>query len=208
MIDNVDQRGRDYGEIEEKFRPGRRTSHMKKYGSATIAAVGASARETAMRVAAGAVARKVLAGVGIRGALVQGRPAQDRPGALVVDEATTILSSPHRRDRRGCRPGAQGRLVGGCGDRGGRRRRAGGLGAGPILRQARSGPGCGADEHQRGQGRGDRRRHGRRRAHRRGERRRDRMGNDGQPQFITNRRHPGVGASPPASRSWPASPSR
>jgi len=73
LIKNVDQRSKDYGEIAEKFRPGHADyTYWKKYGIRDYRGGGrSSARETAARVAAGAVARKVLAGVSIRGALVQ-----------------------------------------------------------------------------------------------------------------------------------------
>ncbi|MGH7043672.1 MAG: chorismate synthase [Acetobacteraceae bacterium] len=74
QIENVDQRARDYGEIAAKFRPGHADlTYELKYGIRDYRGGGrSSARETAMRVAAGAVARKVLgAGVRIRGALVQ-----------------------------------------------------------------------------------------------------------------------------------------
>jgi chorismate synthase len=74
QIDNVDQRSRDYGEIAAKFRPGHADlTYALKYGIRDYRGGGrSSARETAMRVAAGAVARRVLgAGVCIRGALVQ-----------------------------------------------------------------------------------------------------------------------------------------
>ena len=73
-IENVDQRPRDYGEIREKFRPSHADyAYWRKYGIRDYRGGGrASARETAMRVAAGAVARKVLGdGVRIRGALVR-----------------------------------------------------------------------------------------------------------------------------------------
>lgn len=74
MIDNVDQRSKDYSNIAQSFRPGHAdvTYHLK-YGIRDYRGGGrSSARETAMRVAAGAVARKVLgAGVVIRGAMVQ-----------------------------------------------------------------------------------------------------------------------------------------
>ena len=73
-IDNVDQRSRDYSEIAGKFRPGHADlTYELKYGIRDYRGGGrSSARETAMRVAAGAIARKVLgAGVVIRGALVQ-----------------------------------------------------------------------------------------------------------------------------------------
>ena len=78
VIDNVDQRPRDYSEISEKFRPGHADyTYWKKYGLRDYRGGGrASARETAMRVAAGGVARKVLdhlldQPLAIRGALIQ-----------------------------------------------------------------------------------------------------------------------------------------
>jgi chorismate synthase len=76
-IENVDQRSKDYGEIAERFRPGHADlTYELKYGIRDYRGGGrSSARETAMRVAAGAVARKVLGGgVRIRGALVQVGP--------------------------------------------------------------------------------------------------------------------------------------
>ena len=82
MIENVDQRSRDYGEIAQQFRPGHADlTYELKYGIRDYRGGGrSSARETAMRVAAGAVARKVLGdGVSIRGALVRiGPHAIDR----------------------------------------------------------------------------------------------------------------------------------
>ena len=73
IIENVDQRSRDYGEIAHAFRPGHADyGYFAKYGVRDYRGGGrASARETAARVAAGAVARKVLAGVTIRAAVVQ-----------------------------------------------------------------------------------------------------------------------------------------
>lgn len=73
MIDNTDQRSKDYSEIANKFRPGHADyAYDAKYGIRDYRGGGrASARETAARVAAGAVARKVVACVSIRGALVQ-----------------------------------------------------------------------------------------------------------------------------------------
>jgi len=74
QIDNLDQRSKDYGEIAERFRPGHADlTYTLKYGIRDWRGGGrASARETAMRVAAGAVARLVLgARVRIRAALVQ-----------------------------------------------------------------------------------------------------------------------------------------
>ena len=74
MIDNTDQRSRDYGEIARQFRPGHADfAYQAKYGWRDPRGGGrASARETAMRVAAGAVARVVLgAGVTLRAGVVQ-----------------------------------------------------------------------------------------------------------------------------------------
>ncbi|HFB2047811.1 MAG: chorismate synthase [Hyphomicrobiaceae bacterium] len=73
LIENLDQRSKDYGDIKNKFRPGHADyTYFSKYGIRDYRGGGrSSARETAMRVAAGAVARKVLLGVSIRGALVQ-----------------------------------------------------------------------------------------------------------------------------------------
>ena len=81
VIDNVDQRSKDYGDIAAKFRPGHADyTYTAKYGLRDYRGGGrSSARETAMRVAAGAVARQVVSGVRIRGALVQiGPHAIDR----------------------------------------------------------------------------------------------------------------------------------
>ena len=81
VIDNLDQRSRDYADIKDKFRPGHADfTYWEKYGIRDYRGGGrASARETAMRVAAGAVARKVIAAVSVRGALVQiGRHPIDR----------------------------------------------------------------------------------------------------------------------------------
>ena len=82
MIENEDVRSKDYGDIKDKFRPGHGDyTYWKKYGIRDYRGGGrSSARETAMRVAAGGVARKVLgAGVAIRGALIQiGPHAIDR----------------------------------------------------------------------------------------------------------------------------------
>ena len=81
-IANVDQRSRDYGAIAAQFRPGHADlSYELKYGIRDHRGGGrSSARETAMRVAAGAIARVVLgAGVQVRGAMVQmGGHAVDR----------------------------------------------------------------------------------------------------------------------------------
>ena len=74
LIENVDQRSKDYRNIADRFRPGHADyTYWKKYGIRDYRGGGrASARETASRVAAGAVARKVLGpDITIRGALVQ-----------------------------------------------------------------------------------------------------------------------------------------
>jgi chorismate synthase len=81
MIENTDQRSKDYGEIAQKYRPGHADyTYMAKYGIRDYRGGGrSSARETAARVAAGAVARKVIEGVTVRGALIQiGSRAIDR----------------------------------------------------------------------------------------------------------------------------------
>ena len=72
LIENQDQRSKDYGEIKDRFRPAHADlTYELKYGVRDYRGGGrSSARETAMRVAAGAIARKVLEGVTIRGALV------------------------------------------------------------------------------------------------------------------------------------------
>jgi len=88
IIENVDQRSKDYGEIKDKFRPGHADiTYWQKYGLRDYRGGGrSSARETAVRVAAGAVARKVLAGITIRGALVQMGPNQVDRGNWNWDE--------------------------------------------------------------------------------------------------------------------------
>ncbi len=72
-IQNTDQRSKDYGDIAQKYRPGHADyTYDAKYGVRDYRGGGrSSARETASRVAAGAIARKVVNGVKIRGALIQ-----------------------------------------------------------------------------------------------------------------------------------------
>ena len=72
QIDNVDQRSRDYGDIKDTFRPGHPDiTYWQKYGIRDYRGGGrSSARETAMRVAAGAIARRILPGITVPGALV------------------------------------------------------------------------------------------------------------------------------------------
>jgi chorismate synthase len=82
LIENEDTRSKDYDDIKDKFRPGHADyTYWKKYGVRDYRGGGrSSARETASRVAAGGVARKILGpGVTIKGALVRiGPHAIDR----------------------------------------------------------------------------------------------------------------------------------
>src|SRR4051794_31198582 len=83
LIENTDARSRDYEKIKDRFRPGHADyTYQQKYGFRDYRGGGrSSARETVMRVAAGAIARKYLAekfGVAISGYLSQ-------IGALVLD---------------------------------------------------------------------------------------------------------------------------
>ncbi|MCP5381521.1 MAG: chorismate synthase [Kordiimonadaceae bacterium] len=74
IIENKDQRSKDYGDIKDKFRPGHADfTYMEKYGIRDYRGGGrSSARETAMRVAAGGIARKILGDkIKITGALIQ-----------------------------------------------------------------------------------------------------------------------------------------
>jgi chorismate synthase len=73
LIENVDQRSKDYSEIKDKYRPGHAGyTYDIKYGIHDYRGGGrASARETAVRVAAGAIARKIVPGLNVRAALVQ-----------------------------------------------------------------------------------------------------------------------------------------
>jgi chorismate synthase len=86
VIGNVDARSRDYGDIRDKFRPGHADyAYWAKYGVRDYRGGGRqSARETASRVAAGAIARKVLnqlyGNVAIRAALIQ-------MGTLTIDRS-------------------------------------------------------------------------------------------------------------------------
>lgn len=95
MIENTDQRSKDYGDIAQSFRPGHADiTYHQKYGLRDYRGGGrSSARETAARVAAGGVARAVLAdlmpNLTIRGAMVQ-------MGALKTDvrEWNTVQDNP------------------------------------------------------------------------------------------------------------------
>jgi chorismate synthase len=76
LIENMDQRSKDYSDIKDKYRPGHAGyTYDVKYGLHDYRGGGrASARETAMRVAAGAIARKIVPGMIVRAALVQMGP--------------------------------------------------------------------------------------------------------------------------------------
>ncbi|ESY32883.1 MULTISPECIES: chorismate synthase [unclassified Mesorhizobium] len=81
LIENIDQRSKDYGEIARQYRPGHADyTYDVKYGLRDHRGGGrSSARETAARVAAGALARKVVPGMVVRGALVSmGEKSIDR----------------------------------------------------------------------------------------------------------------------------------
>jgi chorismate synthase len=89
VIENKDQRSKDYGEIKDKFRPGHADyTYQQKYGIRDYRGGGrSSARETTMRVAAGAIARKYLGerlGIGIQGYLAQLGPI--KLGATDLDQ--------------------------------------------------------------------------------------------------------------------------
>src|ERR671918_2965 len=73
LVDNVDQRSKDYSDIRDSFRPGHADyTYLAKYGVRDYRGGGrSSARETAARVAAGAIARKIIPHVTVRGALIQ-----------------------------------------------------------------------------------------------------------------------------------------
>ncbi len=90
LIRNTDQRSKDYAEIKDKFRPGHADyTYWKKYGIRDYRGGGrSSARETAMRVAAGAIAKKLLAGAGvsIRGWVDQIGPVRADPARFDAEE--------------------------------------------------------------------------------------------------------------------------
>ena len=104
LIKNTDQRSRDYGDIKDKFRPGHADyTYQQKYGIRDYRGGGrSSARETTMRVAAGAVARKYLQdklGVEIRGYLAQLGPIElDAVDLGAVDQNPFFCADPSRID--------------------------------------------------------------------------------------------------------------
>ncbi len=102
LIENVDQRSKDYGNIKDLFRPGHADyTYQQKYGFRDYRGGGrSSARETAMRVAAGAVAKKYLRdrlGVEVRGYVAQLGPI--RPARFdwaAVEENPFFFPDPDR----------------------------------------------------------------------------------------------------------------
>ncbi len=104
MIENTDQRSKDYGDIKDKFRPGHADyTYHQKYGIRDYRGGGrSSARETSMRVAAGAVARKYLQqrlGVTITGYLSQLGPIRlDAVDLSIVDDNPFFCADPARLD--------------------------------------------------------------------------------------------------------------
>lgn len=102
LVENTDQRPRDYDAIKDKFRPGHADyTYLMKYGIRDYRGGGrASARETVMRVAAGAIARKYLReryGVEIRGWLAQlGEIELQAQDLNAVDENPFFCAEPAR----------------------------------------------------------------------------------------------------------------
>jgi chorismate synthase len=94
LIENTDQKSRDYAEIKDKFRPSHADyTYMRKYGVRDYRGGGrASARETCLRVAAGAIAKKLLADR--CGVQVQGYLAQLGPHVLAVADLAAVDHNP------------------------------------------------------------------------------------------------------------------
>src|SRR5690606_36230157 len=94
LIENEDQRSRDYDKIKDRFRPGHADyTYQQKYGFRDYRGGGrSSARETVMRVAAGAIARKYLQErLSIR---IQGYLAQLGPLKLDVKSLDSVYENP------------------------------------------------------------------------------------------------------------------
>jgi len=104
MVENTDQRSKDYGDIKDKFRPGHADyTYQQKYGIRDYRGGGrSSARETTMRVAAGAIAKKYLKtrlGVEVRGFLAQLGPIELAATDLgIVDDNAFFCADPSRLD--------------------------------------------------------------------------------------------------------------
>ena len=104
IVENTDQRSKDYGDIKDKFRPGHADyTYQQKYGIRDYRGGGrSSARETTMRVAAGAVARKFLKerlGIEVRGYLSQLGPIElDARDFDSIDSNAFFCADPDRVD--------------------------------------------------------------------------------------------------------------
>jgi chorismate synthase len=104
MVKNTDQRSKDYGDIKDKFRPGHADyTYQQKYGIRDYRGGGrSSARETTMRVAAGAVAKKYLKerlGVEVRGYLSQLGPiVLEAKDFDAIDDNAFFCADPDRVD--------------------------------------------------------------------------------------------------------------
>jgi chorismate synthase len=102
LVENTDQRSRDYDKIKDRFRPGHADyTYQQKYGFRDYRGGGrSSARETVMRVAAGAIARKYLLeryGVKIRGYLAQLGPIKlDAPNIDFAYDNPFFCADPSR----------------------------------------------------------------------------------------------------------------
>lgn len=102
IIHNTDQRSKDYSKIKDRFRPGHADySYQQKYGTRDYRGGGrSSARETAMRVAAGAIAKKYLQlrhGILIRGYLAQLGPVRmELKDWSAVDQNPFFAPDPSR----------------------------------------------------------------------------------------------------------------
>jgi len=104
IVENTDQRSKDYGDIKSKFRPGHADyTYQQKYGIRDYRGGGrSSARETTMRVAAGAVAKKFLKerlGIEVRGYLSQLGPIElDAKDLDSIDSNAFFCADPERVD--------------------------------------------------------------------------------------------------------------
>lgn len=104
LVENTDQRSKDYGDIKDKFRPGHADyTYQQKYGIRDYRGGGrSSARETTMRVAAGAVAKKYLKerlGVEINGYLSQLGPiALAATDLSIIDDNMFFCADPAKLD--------------------------------------------------------------------------------------------------------------
>jgi chorismate synthase len=102
LVENMDQRSKDYGDIKDKFRPGHADyTYQQKYGVRDYRGGGrSSARETTMRVAAGAIAKKYLferLGIEVRGYLSQLGPIElGAPDLAAIDDNAFFCADPSR----------------------------------------------------------------------------------------------------------------